>query len=121
MNAERLSLENGKEHREMQFRAYGNRILVEADPPESRRRIALPDGTTLDPVRTGTVVSVGAGVMTAHGWDYPQVKVGDRIAWMKGQGIPFPSWGANYFCLWLAEVMAVEKESDMKPLAHLVE
>lgn len=105
----------------MEFRAYGNRLFVEEEPPEKQSLIQLPDGTRFDTTLTGIVSSVGPGVMTAHGWDHPQMKVGDRVAWRRGHGIPFPPGGSHCICLWFGEVMAVERDGDIQPFPNLLE
>jgi co-chaperonin GroES (HSP10) len=94
------------------FRAYGNRILIDVSdylPGKTKGGLHLPENTRVDPIGTGEVVSVGQGVMTAHGWDSPQVKVGDVVLFERARAQMIDR--ENYIvAMWAGEILGVKGE-----------
>lgn len=100
------------------FRAYGNRVLVdcsESVPGRSRGGIELPENVTVEPIATGVVLSVGQGVMTAHGWDAPQLRIGDRVQFER-RAVRFTAGKQFIGALWAGDVIAVERDADLTRL-----
>lgn len=97
------------------FRASGNRILVDISenvPGFTKGGLKLPENTKIEPIGTGKVISVGPGVMTAHGWDAPMVTVGDRIIFERARTIPIDK--PNFIvALWAGDVLGVERETEL--------
>src|SRR4051794_8367331 len=93
------------------FRACGCRVLVDVSgsiPGKTKGGIQLPENTRIDPIGSGEVISVGPGVMTAHGWDAPQFNIGDKIIFERARGQVIDR--ENFIvALWAGEVLGVEK------------
>jgi co-chaperonin GroES (HSP10) len=99
------------------FRANGNRVYVdvsESVPGRTKGGLHLPDDTTVDQFAFGKVVSVGQGVMTAHGWDAPDVKVGERVMFDR-RSVAGRFIDKDKFIAWLmwSEVIGVERNADI--------
>jgi co-chaperonin GroES (HSP10) len=96
------------------FRAYGNRIIVDFSrdvPGMTKGGIKLPENTRIDPIGTATVVSVGPGVMTAHGWDAPSLAVGDVVTFERTRCQVLDR--DNFIgVMWAGEVLGVKRDSD---------
>ena len=106
------------------YRAYGNRVLAEVQEDAlSKAGIVLPEDVSVNPIAQATIVSVGPGVMTTHGWDSPQVKVGEQIIFYRVKGLPVPEIGESIVTIWAGDILAVERDGELsRPhLANLVE
>ena len=53
-----------------------------------------------------------AGVMTAHGWDSPMVKVGDTVIFERARSVPVDK--PNFIiALWAGDVLGIEREAEI--------
>lgn len=94
----------------MNFRPMGDRVLVNADPVETKTSSGffIPDQAT-DAVNRGTVLAVGPGAVPKKGVDPVPVpiKVGERVLFAPGSGLKVKVEGTEYLVLKEDEVIAI--------------
>lgn len=94
------------------LRAYGNRVLIDVSENHKSTKIELPENVRVEPIARGTVISVGPGQMTTHGWEDPGVKVGDEVTFERARAHVLDK--KNFIvALWAGEIMAVEADADL--------
>ncbi len=86
--------------------------LSASQPNVTKGGVIIPENAIVELQPIGKVVSVGQGVMTSHGWDKPQVKVGDLVKFERGR-TPWVDKENGIIALWAHEIIGVEAEADL--------
>jgi co-chaperonin GroES (HSP10) len=98
--------------------------LSESNPHLTKGGIHLPENAAIELQPSGRVVSVGPGVMTAMGWDQPQVKVGDIVKFERSNRSPWVDKENYVVSVWAGDIIGVQREADIvrnrKPLTEAV-
>ncbi len=86
-----------------------DRLLVrKSDPVQKIGSIILTDTAQGMNYNEGEVLNVGPGVWKDAGFVGPSIAVGDKIAWLKGQGIEVKIDGDDYTVIREQDVLFVK-------------